>query len=764
MRSRGVIEQAKGLLMARLGCGPDEAFRQLSEMSQQANMKLVEIAAGLLGAAAPPEPALSGEEAGRVHLAASELATASSADDVARLCAESAPGTASAVVLASLEPDGALALVGTHGVPAQRVSQWQRIPPQARMPLTDAVRHGRAVWFRDRASFTASYPHLAAPLLPGESVCAVPLTDEDGTTHGALAVAWPGPVPQDAADPAGQDAYVHALAGLAGRALRRLTASAEQRPGGLRGGALWFRAVLDGLMDAVLILTPVRAREDAPDGPDHVVDFRVVFANSATVDLAGRTGEDLVGRRMTELYPGMVVSGVFDRVLEAHTTGLPYAGDAEQFTEVVAGALRASTMTLRAAPFLDGVLLTWRLHDEDERQAAQLAQAQRLARLGTWQFDVGTGDAVCSPEVAAILGLTAGGVLEPTAVEAVIDTDDRPAVRAALAEIMREHRPQTVEFRVRGAEGQRSVLAAAEAVCGPGGAEVIALRGVLQDVSDRHHAQAALADARDRLAEERARTAAQHEAVRRLQSAILGTPDSAPGGLSHETRPGDPRLRVATRYVPARTDAQVGGDWYDAIGLPGGSTLIAIGDVSGHGMPAAAGMAQLRHALRGMAYTGAEPAQVLTWLNQMICHQQADYIATAICARLNPATWSLTWAQAGHLPPLLVRDRVPRVLQPPYGMVLGAAPEAAYAAGVLELAPGDVVLMYTDGLVAHRREDVGRGMSHLVRAVREYEDDDLDGLVDHVMRRSGAPNPRDDTCLVGIQVPRTAARGPHGSS
>ncbi|UGQ10313.1 SpoIIE family protein phosphatase [Yinghuangia sp. ASG 101] len=805
MRSRGVIEQAKGMLMGRMSCTADEAFSHLAQLSQHTNMKLVEVAAGLLGVAAPPpRPAspdtppgsarrvpggtapsadarpsdraagargsrapgpgappvvtgldlgvparaateaarpeapapLSSEEAARYHLTASALDTAADGDDVARLIGTEALGGADAVAIALLEPDGALRLAGTYGMSAHHVSQWRRIPPQAPLPLTEALREHRPVLVHSRSESARRYARATEALVPGEVICAVPLTDTDGTTHGAMSVSWPhlpeGGVPEE---------FTAALGQLCVGVVRRLDARADRAGlGAAPGDEMWFQALLDALLDPVVILTPLRDGE----GRD-VADFRVDHANAATVDLAGRTGTDVLGRRMTELYPGMVVSGVFERLLEVQRTGTPYEGDAEQFIEMVSGHLRSSTMTLRAVRFLDGVLLSWRIHDEDERRAAQLAQAQRLARLGTWQYDMGTGEMAWSPEMFAIVGLPAEpGPPSADAVAEVIDPEDLSAATAVLQELVTGHRPQTLEFRVRRADGLPcTVRAAAEAVCDPDGEEVIALRGVLQDVTAWRRAQEALAQARDQLDEERGRTAAQQEAVTFLQRAIVHTPDVADSA----------ELRFAAHYVPAERIARVGGDWYDAVPLPDGRTLIAIGDVSGHGLPAAAGMTTVRHALRGMAYTGAEPAQILTWLNHMVCHQRSEYIATAVCALLNPATRTLTWAQAGHLPPLHIRDGRPRVLQPPFGMVLGASSDAAYGSGVVDLAPGDMVLMYTDGLIEHRGGDLGRGLSRLVGTVRENCRDGLDACVDHVMRHLGTPNVRDDTCLIGIQIP-----------
>lgn len=520
-----------------------------------------------------------------------------------------------------------------------------------------------------------------------------------------------------------------------GRGTPRRGPAPPERP----DGDGWFQDLLDGLLNPAVVLSPVPAA-----GTGEVVDFCVDHANAATVDLAGRTGADLVGRRMTDLYPGMVVSGVFRRLLDVQRTGIAYQGTAEQFIEVVGGALHSSTMVLRAVRFRDGLLLNWHLQDDDERRSAQLAQAQRLARLGTWEYDADSGELTCSPEVFRIVGLDGlDAAPDVDDIARLIEPDDLPDVLRLLRLLRSEHRTQTVEFRIRRPDGRPcAVRAAAEVVATPDGG-LVTIRGVLQDVSVWRHAQAALAEARGQLVEERERSALEHHAVRMLQRALLAVPDRS-----------DPQaMRFAARYVPAETGTHVGGDWYDAATLPDGRTLVAIGDVSGHGLPAAAAMTQLRHALRGMAYSGAAPARILRWLNEMVCHQRSDYIATAICGHFDPDAGTLTWAQAGHPPPLRVRGGVPRVLEPPVGMVLGATPEADYGTGVLALEPGDMVLMYTDGLVERSRGDLARGMSQLVRTVRDQAPDDLQECVAGIMRRHGGPNPRDDTCLIGFQIP-----------
>ncbi|MFG3054039.1 SpoIIE family protein phosphatase [Kitasatospora sp. NPDC048239] len=766
MRTRAVIEQAKGILIERISCTPDEAFSHLVQLSQDGNRKLVDIAADLLGTAAPPDadehipaappppvavprgpaaprppvaaPVVTGDFAARYHVAASALASAETPDELATLLIEAAlaPLGVGAIALALLEPDGALRLVASHGVPAHQLSQWQRIPPHMSLPLTDAARGGATVWVRGRAEFAARFPDLKGEdLVPGDTICALPLRAGERVI-GAMKLGWPG---EFHADREGER-YLTALARLCASQLLRVLTPGTEAGAPVPTGEPWFRAVLDVLLDPVLILHAVREREGK------VTDLRVEHANAATVDLAGRTGQDITGRLLSELYPGMVSSGTFQQLLDVAATSVPYRGDAEQYIEVVGGAVHGSTMTLHATPFLDGVLVSWRTHDEQERREQQLAQAQRLAGLGTWQWEVSSARLDCSPEVFRLLGLrerAALGTLGPVEAEAAIAPADRATVRLLAERLLAGLSSATLEFRVVRADGvTRTVRAIAETVPGHRAGEVLAVRGVIQDITAWRRTEKALADTRARLAEQVRQTAVEHRAVRALQHALMDVPSGPPAD----------NLDVAARYLPAESDTRVGGDWYDVLTLPDGTVLIVVGDVSGHGLRAAAGMAQLRDALRGMAFTGAEPDRLLQRLNQMLCHLGGDFIATAVCGRLDPVRRTLTWARAGHLPPLLVHDGVARYLDPPVGPLLGAYLAADYRATVLDLEPGDLVLLFTDGLVERRGEGLDSGLERLLRAVEEYRAPGIPGCLDHVLRRLRAPNPQDDTCVIGIRL------------
>ncbi|WP_246265051.1 PP2C family protein-serine/threonine phosphatase [Acrocarpospora pleiomorpha] len=232
-----------------------------------------------------------------------------------------------------------------------------------------------------------------------------------------------------------------------------------------------------------------------------------------------------------------------------------------------------------------------------------------------------------------------------------------------------------------------------------------------------------------------------------------------------------PTARIAVRYAPAvqpRGDstpppnlappyppppyAALGGDWYEATTLPDGRVLLAVGDVSGHGMAAIAQMAQLRHALVGLAMTGRPPNRLLAWLNALVLNRLDDTIATVIVGLLDPATGLLTWAQAGHLAPIMVRDGQARQLRAPRGLVLGASPDPPFTVSKVRLHPGDLLLMFTDGLVERRDRDIGEGLELIMSAAEKIGHHDLDAGLGFLIDAAGGPSPEDDTCLLAVGV------------
>jgi serine phosphatase RsbU (regulator of sigma subunit) len=176
--------------------------------------------------------------------------------------------------------------------------------------------------------------------------------------------------------------------------------------------------------------------------------------------------------------------------------------------------------------------------------------------------------------------------------------------------------------------------------------------------------------------------------------------------------------------------------------------LIAIGDVAGHGLAAAAGMARLRGALAGLAITGSPPERLVGWLNDLVHHVDPEHTASVVAGYYDPPTRVLTWAQAGHPPPVLVRDAKAEALSQPEGILLGAG-RSTYEAASLAMQPGDLLLLYSDGLIERRDRSLEEGVAALTAAAADASDPEV--VIASVLDKMGSAA-EDDTCLVALQV------------
>ncbi|MBO0806130.1 MAG: serine/threonine-protein phosphatase [Nocardiopsaceae bacterium] len=198
----------------------------------------------------------------------------------------------------------------------------------------------------------------------------------------------------------------------------------------------------------------------------------------------------------------------------------------------------------------------------------------------------------------------------------------------------------------------------------------------------------------------------RREATLRMQQAILPTPERQFSCGMYD---------AAVCYQPAQFDSRVGGDWYEVSAWSGDAALVTIGDVAGHGLTAATGMARIGNALRGMTVSGQPPDTLLHWLNDLVCADEVpELVASAAVGSLDIGVPRLRWAQAGHPPPVLVRNREPRLLARPPGLLLGTVRGAEYELAIEDLAPGDRLVFYTDGLVERRGQDIDEGLVELL--------------------------------------------------
>jgi serine phosphatase RsbU (regulator of sigma subunit) len=213
------------------------------------------------------------------------------------------------------------------------------------------------------------------------------------------------------------------------------------------------------------------------------------------------------------------------------------------------------------------------------------------------------------------------------------------------------------------------------------------------------------------------------------------------------------RYDVSVRYVPAQSGGRVGGDWYDARLGVDGSAIVAIGDVSGHGPVAAAGMVRIGNALRGLSFTGQPANTVLGWLNRVVCADECpERIVSAVVCVLDQARPALRWAQAGHPPPVLVSGGQARLLTRPAGVLLGTMPAAEYGLADQELRAGDIVFCYTDGLIERRDRGLGEGLLALIKAAAGCQRESAEEAVAALLARLAPPATDDDMCLVAVRV------------
>ncbi|HEX6872019.1 MAG TPA: PP2C family protein-serine/threonine phosphatase, partial [Micromonosporaceae bacterium] len=209
-----------------------------------------------------------------------------------------------------------------------------------------------------------------------------------------------------------------------------------------------------------------------------------------------------------------------------------------------------------------------------------------------------------------------------------------------------------------------------------------------------------------------------------------------------------PGIEVAARYLPGHRTG-VGGDWYDVFALPTGWLGIVIGDVSGHGLPAAVVMGRLRSALRAYALEWDDPAEALTRLDRKIRHFETGSLATAMYVMISPDRSEMRLSQAGHLPPILARpDEPPEMLSLPVDLPLGTGAEQPRHTMSVPLPEGGVVVCYTDGLVERRGDPIDEGLESL-RAVVRAEDPEL--VCATVMAAVGTEQPTDDIALVAVR-------------
>ncbi|MBS2532828.1 SpoIIE family protein phosphatase [Catenulispora sp. NF23] len=744
---RVLIALARGVLMERLHIAPADAARQLEELAERSGRPVLELAADIVneiagdpvGRAGDPgrqdqHRAGSGALSLNVRLRAAEAGVLTASDvhaaagSLHRQALE--PLGATAVAIWALAADGSLLLAGHSGFPAAEARSWRHTPPGVQTVARQAIRTRTTLWSTGPATLRA--PSIGERTL-GEQATRVAIPAQlGGRLLGVLEICWPGPVGEL---PQPVHRQLQALAELCAHTLDVVPAAGPDSLGGAVDPGLVD--LLDSLLEPALILQP---RRDEAGG---LADFLIAHVNERFVDPSGRPAAAILGLPFLSAYPMAAEDGgLYERIERVHATGEPFHHDRTVLRSLIAGIPVTTALMVGISRLGGSLVLTWHPEDEEARLARLLQHAQRLGRIGGFEENLLTGEVTWSAELLELFALpTTARPVPIRELSSHAHPDDVAAISRFVRTVLHHRAPASTAFRLLRSDGvQRYIRIVAEPVLEDG--TMTAVRGACQDVSAQHWTEIALAATRDRLEHTEREVEEGNRMTLRLQRAIMPVEPTLIDASG---------LRIATRYRPAEKGHLVGGDWYDALVLPDGRVLLVVGDVAGHGIDAATEMVALRNALRGLAATGATAAQMLNWLGTVAHHLSGNVVtATVICGIYDPEDRTLRWSRAGHPPPLLVRDGVTTVPPMPEGILLGTLGDARYEEQTLQLRPGDVLLMYTDGLIERRDRDIEESLQDLITLVRPGTGS-LEEQLEHLLLHSSADTD-DDTCLIGVEV------------
>ena len=218
-------------------------------------------------------------------------------------------------------------------------------------------------------------------------------------------------------------------------------------------------------------------------------------------------------------------------------------------------------------------------------------------------------------------------------------------------------------------------------------------------------------------------------------------------------------VRVAARYLPGMSALDVGGDWFDTLTLPDGRLGFAVGDVVGKGVSAAATMAQLRNGMRALTLDESDPGRTMTKLNRLLDGITDAPFATVAYLTLDPKTQAATLVSAGHLPPLVIEPSgATRFLEEGRNLPLGVDAEVPLEGAPVQLQPGSLVILYTDGLVERVEHPIDDGLDRLA-AVTVPADRDPEHLADAIIHELlDGERLRDDVALLVLELAPLPAR------
>lgn len=653
------------------------------------------------------------------------------------------------------------------GLPRAFAAPWERVAVSAPVPVSDAVRERRLVWVSGEEEMARRYPRVAVVLPYPFALAALPVIAR-GHVYGAVFVTWPGAHSPELSDRERE----HLTSACDRLALRLERAARESRPV-LPEPDLLAAPLVGGMSGSIGAVEAARMVSRLPYGLCSLdLHGRVTYANPAAAELIGERVTRLVGHQLWATVPWLN-----DPVYEDRYRAALFS---QQATSFVALRPPGEWLSFRLYPSTTGLsvrITRARAVSRMGRVEARSADApsrlvnisQVLSLAGALTEAVGVQDVVqlVADELAPVVGSTAlvvlgtragrlrvlghRGYADPHVVERFDGTPlgaATPGARALMTGVpaffeTREELERLYPARAALRDGCEAWAYLPLIASGrPVGTCVLAYPEPHPFPADERAVLTSVAGLIALALERALLYDAKHQLAHGLQAALL--PPSLPRL---------PGIDTAARYLPSTRGMDIGGDFYDAVPTQGMAAAV-IGDVQGHNVTAAGLMGQIRTAVRAYTTVGQAPHEVMRSTNRLLIDLGSDLFASCLYLRLDPAHGRAVMARAGHPPPLLRRpDGRVRVLDLAGGPLLGIDASASYPSTEVELAPGAVLVLYTDGLIESPGVDIEEALAGLGQRLGEAGELPLDELADLLVGQEAAAQERaDDVALLLLRA------------
>ncbi|MFH8240684.1 SpoIIE family protein phosphatase [Streptomyces sp. NPDC018321] len=676
-----------------------------------------------------------------------------------------------AVYLLGADPP-VLEMAVMAGLPRAFAAPWERVTLHSPVPVADAVRERRLVWVGDGEEMARRYPRVAVVLPYPFALAALPVAT-GSTAYGAVFLTWPGSRSAElsARD---RDHLTAACGRLAVRLERAAAASVPVHP----EPDLLAAPVVGGAPGTLGSLEAVRMVGRLPYGLCSLdLHGRVGYANPAAAELLDVPVGTLLGTQLWTAVPWLNDPVYEDRYRAALLS--------QQATSFVALRPPGDWLSFRLYPTRTG--LSVRIsrarglsrpgpggatpsHDAAAPRARLVTISQVVSLTGALSEAVGVQDVVqliadeIAPTVGSqglvVLGSRAGrlhvlghrGYPDPAVAERF---DGTPlTMRIPGTQVLRTGVPAFFESweqlerlypARRGTHDGFAAWAFLPLIASgrPVGTCLLAYERPHSFTTEERAILTSLAGLVAQALDRALIYDAKHRLAHGLQEALL--PHSLPAV---------PGVEAAARYLPATRGMDIGGDFYDLVPARGTAAAV-IGDVQGHNVTAAGLMGQVRTAVRAYTAVGQAPEEVVRSTNRLLIDLGTELFASCLYLRLDAGRGRAVLARAGHPPPLLRRpDGGVEVLHVPGGPLLGIDSSADYPRTEVELAPGTLLALYTDGLVESPGVDFEDALTGLGHRLAEHGDLPLDELADRLVRdEAGAGERLDDIALMLLRAP-----------